>query len=171
MIAKNDIKINTLKDLIKKADKFEKQLKCSAVISVCSGTGCKAYSTDVIYCGLQKEIEKYNNKSAKKIIIKRTACHGYCERGPIVVIYPQEICYLGVREKDIHAIIEKTIKGEIVEHLLFKDEEGNPVIKETNIPFYKFQKRIILSNNSKIDPESINDYIKIGGYQSLIKAI
>src|SRR4030042_1348414 len=170
MIAKNDIKINTLKDLIKKADKFEKQLKGSTVISVCSGTGCKAYSSDVIYCGLQKEIEKYNNKSAKKIIIKRTGCHGYCERGPIVVIYPQEICYLGVREKNIHEIIEKTIKGEIVEHLLFKDEEGNPVIKETDIPFYKFQKRIILSNNSKIDPESIDDYIRIGGYQSLVKA-
>ena len=171
MIAKNDIKINTLKDLIKKADKFEKQLKGSTVISVCSGTGCKAYSSDVIYYGLQKGIEKYNNKSAKKIIIKRTGCHGYCERGPIVVIYPQEICYLGVREIDIHEIIEKTIKGEIVEHLLFKDEEGNPVIKETDIPFYKFQKRIILSNNSKIDPESIDDYIKIGGYQSLVKAI
>src|SRR4030043_1689163 len=171
MIAKNNGKINTLKDLKEKADKFERELEGNTVISICSGTGCMAYSSDVIYCGLKKEIEKESNKTDKKIILKRTGCHGYCERGPIVVIYPQEICYLGVREKDISEIVEKTIKGEIAEHLLFKDEKGNPVIKETDIPFYKFQKRIILSNNSKIDPESIDDYIRIGGYQSLVKAI
>jgi NADH-quinone oxidoreductase subunit F len=171
MIAKNNNRINSLKDLKEKADKLERELEGNMVISICSGTGCMAYSSDAVYCGLQKEIEKESNKTAKKIILKRTGCHGYCERGPIIVIYPQEICYLGVREKDIPEIVEKTIKGEIVERLLFKDEEGNPVIKEIDIPFYKFQKRIILSNNSKIDPGSIDDYIKIGGYQSLVKAI
>jgi len=171
MIAKNNSKISALKDLEERADRFKKEFEGSTVISICSGTGCMAYSSDVIYSGLQQEIEKSSNKNAKKIVLKKTGCHGYCERGPIVVIYPQEICYLGVREKDIPEIVEKTIKGEIVEHLLYKDEEENPIIKETDIPFYKFQKRIILSNNSRIDPESIDDYIKIGGYQSLVKAI
>ncbi|MCJ7727594.1 MAG: SLBB domain-containing protein, partial [Actinobacteria bacterium] len=170
MTVKISNRIDSLENLKEKANEFKRQLDDSVVISICSGTGCMAYSSDVIYCGLQKEIEKSSSKTAKKIILKRTGCHGYCERGPIVVIYPQEICYLGVREKDIPEIVEKTIKGEIVESLLYKDEEGNPIVKETDIPFYKFQKRIILSNNSKIDPQSIDDYIRIGGYQSLAKA-
>lgn len=171
MTVKISNKVNSLKDLEERAGEFKKQLEGSTVISICSGTGCMAYSSDVIYCGLQKEIEKNSNKNAKKIILRRTGCHGFCERGPIVVIYPNEICYLGVREKDIPEIVEKTIKGEIVESLLYKDGEGNPIIKETDIPFYKFQKRIVFSNNSKIDPGSIDDYIRIGGYQSLAKAL
>ncbi len=170
MKAKNK-KISSLKDLKEKAGEFEKKLEGCTVISICSGTGCMAYSSDVIYSGLRKEIEKQSNKSIKKIVLKRTGCHGYCERGPIIVIHPQEICYLGVKEKDIPEIVEKTIKGEIAESLLYKDEQGNPIIKETDIPFYKFQKRIILSNNSKIDPASIDDYIRIGGYQSLAKVL
>jgi len=171
MTVKISNKVNSLKDLEERAGEFKKQLEGSTIISICSGTGCMAYSSDVIYCGLQKEIEKNSNKTAKKIILRRTGCHGFCERGPIVVIYPNEICYLGVREKDIPEIVEKTIKGEIVESLLYKDGQGNPIIKETDIPFYKFQKRIIFSNNSKIDPGSIDDYIRVGGYQSLAKAL
>jgi len=171
MTVKISNRIDSLENLKGKANEFKRQLDDSVVISICSGTGCMAYSSDVIYCGLQKEIEKSSSKTAKKIILRRTGCHGYCERGPIVVIYPQEICYLGVREKDIPEIVEKTINGEIVESLLYKDGEGNPIIKETDIPFYKFQERIVLGNNSKIDPESIDDYIRVGGYQSLAKAL
>ena len=129
MTVKISNRIDSLENLKGKANEFKRQLDDSVVISICSGTGCMAYSSDVIYCGLQKEIEKSSSKTAKKIILRRTGCHGYCERGPIVVIYPQEICYLGVREKDIPEIVEKTINGEIVESLLYKDGEGNPIIK------------------------------------------
>jgi len=163
------IKINSLNDLEQKANKFEKQLESSTVISICSGTGCKAYSSDDVYSGLQREIKK--NKAEGKIILKRTGCHGYCERGPIVVIYPQGTCYLGVTEKDIPEIVGKTIKGEVAESLVYKDEDGKPIFKESDIPFYKFQKRVVLSNNSKIDPKSIDDYIRIGGYQSLARVL
>jgi len=88
-----------------------------------------------------------------------------------VVIYPRGICYHEVTEKDIPEIVEKTIKGEIVESLLYKDEEGKAALREEDIPFYKFQKRIVFGNNSKIDPQSIDDYISIGGYESLAKVL
>lgn len=163
------VKIKSIKDLEKIAGEYDKQLKSAIVISVCSGTGCKAYSSDYIYDCLRKEIEK--KKAAGKIILKRTGCHGFCERGPIIVIYPQRVCYLGVTGKNIPEIVEKTIKGEIVETLLYKDENGKPVLKEDDIPFYKFQKRIVFGNNSKIDPQNIDDYIRIGGYHALAEVL
>lgn len=162
-------KINSLGDLKEKIQKYEKKLKNHTVISICSGTGCKAYSSDDVYDGLKKEIKK--NKAVNKIILKKTGCHGYCERGPIVVIYPGGICYPGVTEKDIPEIVKKTIKGETAESLLYKGEEGIPIPVEEDIPFYKYQKRIVFGNNSKVDPKSIDDYISIGGYQSLIKVL
>ncbi len=160
------VKINSIEDLKKIASEYEEQLKDSVIISICSGTGCKAYSSDDIYAGIQKEIER--KKPEKRIILKRTGCHGFCERGPVIVIYPGDICYLGVTEKDIPEIVEKTIEGGVAESLLYVDENGKPVLKEDDIPFYKFQKRIVFGNNSKIDPKSIQDYIRIGGYQALI---
>ena len=91
--------------------------------------------------------------------------------GPIVVIYPQEICYLQVKKEDAPEIIEKILKGGVVERLLYKDKNGNSIVKESDIPFYKFQKRILMSNNSKVDSRSIDDYISIGGYQALAKVL
>ena len=164
-------KLDSLNELNKKVSQIKKDLEDKIVISICSGTGCKALASDDLLKALKKEIKKSSNKKARILVIKKTGCHGYCERGPIVVIYPQEICYLGVTEKDIPEIVESTLKGEIVEHLLYRDEEGNRVVKESDIPFYKYQKRIILENNSKIDPESIDDYISLGGYQALAKAL
>jgi len=157
--------------LKKKAEELEKELENKIIISVCSGTGCKALSSENLFSTLQKEIEKRSNKDAKKIILKKTGCHGYCERGPIIVIQPQGICYLGVIEKDIPEIVEKTLNRGIVTSLLYNDGKGNTVKNESEIPFYKYQQRIILSNNSKIDPESIEDYIRVGGYQALAKAL
>ncbi|GAH60363.1 unnamed protein product, partial [marine sediment metagenome] len=78
---------------------------------------------------------------------------------------------MGVIEKDIPEIVEKTLNRGIVTSLLYNDGKGNTVKNESEIPFYKYQQRIILSNNSKIDPESIEDYIRVGGYQTLAKAL
>jgi len=164
-------KINSIQDLIEKASYLQKQLENTIIISICSGTGCKAYHSDEIYSALQSEIEKNESKVDKKIILRRTGCHGYCERGPIIVIYPQEICYLQVKKEDVHEIVEKTLRDEIVERLLYKDEQGNSIIKESDISFYKHQQRIIFKNNSKIDPKSIGDYIRIDGYQTLARVL
>jgi len=163
--------IDSLEVLKERAGELEKELENKIIISVCSGTGCKALSSENLFSALQKEIEKRSSSDTKKIILKKTGCHGYCERGPIIVIQPQRICYLRVIEKDIPEIVEKALNGGIATSLLYNDDKGNTVKNESEIPFYKYQQRIILSNNSKIDPESIEDYIRVGGYQALAKAL
>ena len=93
-------RVTSLDDLKKRSAKLQSQLEKNIVISVCSGTGCQANSSDLVFSAFKEEIEKkLNNKSidGKGIILRKTGCHGYCERGPIVIIYPDEICYLEVK--------------------------------------------------------------------------
>ena len=165
-------KIGSLRSLLEKADKLQRQLNnADAIFSVCCGRSCKAYSAEDICTAMADELKKNYVKENDKIVIRRTGCHGYCEKGPIIIVYPESICYLQVKKDDVSEIIDKTLKGEIVERLLYKDGEGNLITKESDIPFYKFQNRVLLSSNSKIDSRNIDDYIRIGGYQSLAKAI
>jgi (2Fe-2S) ferredoxin len=167
-------KITSLQELEDRAKMLQDEIEGKIIISICSGTGCKAYESEEVHQALVDEINKKNTENPEKIKnlkIFKTGCHGYCERGPIIVVHPQGTCYLKVKADDVPEIIDKTLNGEIVEKLLFKDENGNSIIKEAEIPFYKFQKRIVLDKNSKIDPANIDDYIRIGGYQALAKAL
>jgi NADH-quinone oxidoreductase subunit F len=107
-----------------------------------------------------------------KVDIRRTGCHGFCERGPIVVIFPEEICYLGVKPDDVPEIVSTTLMGNgLVDRLLYKDGNGEKVVHEGEIPFYKYQTRIVFGNNRLIDPKNIDDYIALGGYSALTKAL
>ena len=165
--------IKSVNDLEILSDKLKKEISGKTIISVCSGTGCRAYSSIEILDGMQRELSKQagdHPDKVKNIILKKTGCHGFCEKGPIVVIFPEEICYLKTKLEDVSEIVEKTINGEIVERLLYKDEEGIK-IKESDIPFYKYQKRVILNDNSRLDPDNIEDYIMLGGYQALSKVL
>lgn len=141
------------------------------IIAICGGTGCQAYGCQKVVEAFKNEIEK--KRLEKKVILRVTGCHGFCERGPLVTIYPKRIFYQQVKCEDIPEIIERSIlKGEIIERLLFED----PVLKkklitEDEIPFYKKQKRLIFENNGKIDPCSIEDYIAVGGYSALCKSL
>ncbi len=164
-------RINSIDDLKQKALEIKSNYKDCIEISLCSGTGCKAYLPQELYKLLQEELDKNKHKSNKKIIARRTGCLGYCEKGPIIIIYPQKICYIQVKAEDIPDIVEKTLKDEIVERLLYKDENGTPIEKVSDIPFYKYQNMVILGNNSKMDPKNIDDYIRHGGYQALAKAL
>ncbi len=114
-----------------------------------------------------------NQGLQNKVKIRRTGCHGFCEHGPVVVIFPQEICYLKVGIQDAAEIVSETIKGNrLVERLLFKeDRTGEYIVHENDIPFYKNQKRIILGNNRLVDPQNIDDYITLGGYSALTKVL
>ncbi|MDD5622486.1 MAG: NAD(P)H-dependent oxidoreductase subunit E, partial [Actinomycetota bacterium] len=167
-------KITSLQDLKDRARMLQDEIEGKTIISICSGTGCKAYGSEEVHRALIDEISKKgmeNPEKVKNLKIFKTGCHGYCERGPIIVVHPEGTCYLRVKVGDVPAIIDKTLNGEIVEKLLFRDENGNPVVKEAEIPFYKYQKRIVLDKNSKIDPANIDDYIRIGGYQALANAL
>ena len=140
-------------------------------ISICAGAGCVASGADEVISAFKTEIEKEGLTA--KVATKGTGCPGFCERGPVVVIYPEEICYLQVTAEDVPEIIQQTIKeNKIVDRLLFEDPAtGEKATRESDISFYKNQERTVLCNNIKIDSRSIDDYLAIGGYRALKKAL
>ncbi|OGO00511.1 MAG: NADH dehydrogenase [Chloroflexi bacterium RBG_13_51_52] len=141
------------------------------VITVCNGTGCQAHGCKTVTAAFQKELKK--QKLESKVDIRATGCHGFCERGPLVVIKPKNIFYQRVRVKDVPEIISETVgKGNVIERMLYTDRATNKKITyEHDVPFYKLQKRIVFGNNGLIDPTSIDDYLAVGGYAGLAKAL
>ena len=165
-------KLNSASDL----EKLRKQILSRRdpkrpCVTVCSGTGCQATGCEKVSAAFQEELNR--NGLSEKVDIRRTGCHGFCERGPVVIIYPEEICYLQVQPEDVSEILSQTImEGRIVDRLLFLDPiTGKRVAHESEIPFYKNQRRLILGNNRKIDPRSIDDYIALNGYSALAKVL
>jgi len=140
-------------------------------ITLCSGSACHATGSGKVAAALEQEIEKQG--VAADVTYRRTGCHGFCEQGPIVVIYPQGICYLKVQPDDMAEIISVTIKEQkIIERLLYVDvNTGEKATTEEEIPFYKNQERLVLGANRKIDPKSLEDYLAVEGYQALVKAL
>ncbi len=140
-------------------------------ITVCNGTGCQAQGGKSITVALKEELKKQNLEG--KVDIKVTGCHGFCERGPLIVIKPKDIFYQRVRIKDVPEIVSETVgKGNIIERLLYFDRTSNQKITfEHDVPFYKFQKRLIFGSNGLIDPSSIDDYLAVGGYTAFLKAL
>ena len=141
------------------------------LISLCAGSGCGAYGTESVYQALIQELKQHDLQD--EVEVKLTGCHGFCEKGPIMVIHPEGIFYPQVKAENVPEIIEKTIKtGELVDALLFKDPiSKKKIAREEDIPFYRLQKRIVFSNNGLLDPTSIEDYIGLGGYAALEKAL
>ena len=140
-------------------------------ITLCSGSACNASGSADVASAIEEEIK--NQGLTGSVDVRRTGCHGFCERGPIIVIHPEEICYFNIEPKDVPEIISETIKEKkVVERLLYTDPTTNEkIVHESDIPFYKYQERIVFGSNSKIDPKSIDDYLAIGGYAALAKAL
>jgi NADH:ubiquinone oxidoreductase subunit F (NADH-binding)/NAD-dependent dihydropyrimidine dehydrogenase PreA subunit/(2Fe-2S) ferredoxin len=139
-------------------------------LAVCAGTGCRAYGAETLAESLEEEIEKRG--IGEKIGVRRTGCHGFCERGPLVVVEPSGLCCLGATPKNVPAIIDKISTGEgSIDKLLFQDDSGQHISHVDEIPFYKYQKRVVLENNVKLDASSILDYLSVGGYSALAKAL
>ncbi len=165
-------KINDSEELEKFRKKLmEKKNPQKKCVTVCTGTGCCASGSEEVLAAFKKEIKK--NKLEKNIDIKPTGCHGFCEKGPLVVIHPKKIFYQRVQPEDVPDIVSETIlKDRILDKLLFKDPATKKkIIYETEVPFYSKQLRILLESNGYIDPTSIDDYISIGGYAALNKVI
>ena len=140
-------------------------------ISICAGASCLASGAGEVIAAFKAELAQQGLAAA--VETKGTGCPGFCERGPVVVIYPEEICYLQVKPEDVPEIVSQTIKEKkVVERLLYVEPStGEKVTQEAAIPFYKYQERLLISNNIKIDPQSIEDYLAIGGYSALAKAL
>jgi len=140
-------------------------------IAICAGTGCLALGNDRVISAFEEEIKKQS--LGAKVDIRATGCHGFCEKGPIVVIYPEEICYIEATPGDVPEIVSQTVVGKkVIDRLIYTDPgTGEKAAHQPEIPFYKNQMRNIISSNTKIDPKSIDDYLAIGGYSALSKAL
>lgn len=136
-------------------------------ILVCAGTGCKASKGDVIIEALRKSISKHLPDSGIKVVA--TGCFGFCEKGPIVKIIPDNTFYVQVTPEDADDIIlNHIIKGERVERILYINPDNKECIPDSkHIPFYKKQLRVALRNCGFIDPENIIEYIARDGYTAL----
>ncbi len=139
-------------------------------VVVCGGTGCLALGAQDVIANFRRELKE--RRLENKISLRVTGCPGFCERGPLVVIKPENILYQQVKAEDVGEIITATVKGNIVDHLLYVDPDtGKKITYESDVPFYKKQKRLLLGNNSNIDPTIVEDYLALGGYAALAKAL
>jgi len=140
-------------------------------IAVCAGMDCLERDNNRIIAAFEKETDKNNLKT--KVDLRATGCHGYCEKGPVVVIYPEEICYLGVTPEDVPEIVIKTVLGKkVIDRLVYTDpDSGKKAPYMPEIPFYKNQMRHLMGSSTRIDPQSIDDYLALGGYAALSKAL
>ncbi|MFC2040877.1 NADH-quinone oxidoreductase subunit NuoF [Chloroflexota bacterium] len=137
---------------------------------VCRGTGCVAGGSDEIYEALKREVESAGLKDVK---VDFAGCHGFCQRGPIVDIEPEGFFYTEIQVDDIRDIVRShLVNGHPAERLLYHDlVTGEPVLHYSDVPFYAQQQRVILRNCGHINPERIEDYLTIGGYQAIKKAL
>ena len=162
-------KINTIKEL----EELRKEILSSKapnlpVIVINAGTcGQASGANDLIRITKHEILEK---NLSEKLHLRVTGCHGFCEMEPSVLIEPKRTFYPKVKNGDMKRIVHAVANNEILKDLLFVDEQtGEPIESQDDIPFFKNQKRNIISQNEKIDPIRIHDYIENGGYSSLIK--
>jgi len=138
-------------------------------VLVCGGSACESAKGNDIYKSLLHQAEVQGVSGDLQIV--KTGCFGFCEKGPIVKVLPDEAFYVEVKPEDAEEIIsENVVKGRMVDRLLYK-EEGKKDYSAENIKFYQKQERIVLRNCGLIDPESIDEYIARDGYMGLEKAL
>lgn len=143
--------------------------KYKSHLLVCGGTGCRASESDSIVENLKGELAKQGLDNEVQVIM--TGCFGFCEKGPIVKVLPDNTFYTEVKSADAAEIVaEHVIKGRKVNRLLYTDPKSKEHISDSkHMGFYKKQIRIALRNCGIIDPELIDDYIARDGYQALGK--
>ena len=172
------MRINSKEELQSKKAEIEQNVQSfTCRVLVCSGTGCMASGAQKIYdemvrlCegidGVQIEMQK----DIPHIGVIKTGCQGLCELGPLMRIEPYGYQYVHVQEEDCLEIVERTIRlGQSVDRLFYR--HGDEVCpKPEDIPFLSRQTRIVLENCGKINAESIDEYIAVGGFSALAKAV
>ena len=165
------LRITSENDLNKIITDVEKNKTYRKEVIVCGGTGCMSSGNDKILENLQNKVKELGLESEIRIV--KTGCVGFCEKGPIVKIMPDNTFYAEVTPDNVDEIVAKDlITNETVKKLLYKD----PITKETiqnsdQINFYKKQRKIALRNCGSINPEDIDDYIYHQGYKALEKAV
>lgn len=141
-------------------------------VLICGGTGCTSSGSAVLRQALEKELAANDLQDEIKIVT--TGCFGLCALGPVMIVYPDGTFYSMVKPEDIPEIVEEhLLKGRPVARLEYHEKTGDhhvvTSLSETN--FYKKQKRVALRNCGVIDPEKIEEYIAMDGYQALGKVL
>ena len=179
------MRLNNREDLIRARKEAKAAMEQEKFrILICAGTGCLAGGSAKIYEKLKALVDGNPNVEVEfgagvahgpngecPSGVKRSGCHGFCEMGPLVRIEPYNFLYTKVKEEDCEEIYEKTIlRGEPVERLLY-EMDGVKYKTQEEIPFYAKQTRLVLKNCGHIDAEHINEYLAVGGYEALEKAL
>ncbi len=139
-------------------------------IVISAGTCGQASGANDLIRVVKKEI--INKNLSAKVQLRITGCHGFCEMEPSLLIEPSRTFYPKVSIKNIPAIIKAVSREKIIEELLFCDNEtGQRIQRQDDIPFFRKQKRLLLSRNEKVDPIRIYNYIEIGGYDSFVNIL
>ena len=141
------------------------------IVLVCGGTGCQASDSQKIVEKFQKLIA--DNGLQDQLQAEIAGCFGFCEKGPIVKVFPEDVFYVQVKPEDVEEIFEQhLVGGQKVKRLLYEDPAQKVKIDTSDeISFYKLQQRVALRNCGLINPEKIEEYIASGGYQSLAKIL
>lgn len=142
-------------------------------VRICAGTGCLANGSAKVKAAFEAEAASRGMALGIDFAAESTGCHGFCERGPLVVVEPGEIFYEKVKPEDAREIFEKTIlKGEIVSRLQYRDPNTKkPASTAGEIPFYARQERLVLERCGEVNPFEIADAVSHGAYRGLARAL
>lgn len=140
-------------------------------ITICSAPNCHAIGKGKLIQAVEKAVCTHGLEAS--VDVRKTGCLGFCEKGPVVIFYPEQTCYFEVTAEDAEEVVSTTLlrKGH-VERLLYTDPStGKKAAHLRDVPFYKEQTQFLIGNNARIDPRSIEDYLAVGGYSALAKAL
>ena len=139
-------------------------------VLICGGTGCTSSGSPAIRAHLEKELAAHGLSDEIKVV--QTGCFGLCALGPIMIVYPEGTFYSRVTEADVTEIVEEhLLKGRVVDRLVYNEpaagNQRHEVASLADTGFYKTQLRVALRNCGVINPEDIDEYIGVDGYQAL----
>jgi len=164
-------RLESIGDLDKLRESIIEKNKCyQKTITICGGPGCHAIGSEDLRTSFERELNERGLSDKIRLIF--SGCHGFCEQGPLAVIRPSGILYCKLKVEDIEPIITETlVDDKIIDSLLYEDENGNKIVYEKDVPFYKSQKRLLMEQQELVNPTIIDDYIGNGGYEAFCKVL
>jgi len=165
------VKLTSVKELEEYRELLRRNIDPQKIcVRICM-TGCRAYGAEEIRDAFRAEVRQHGLD--ERVEIRETGCQGFCARAPVVAIDPFHIFYQQLQIHDVAEIVTRTIiQGQVVEHLTYKDPAtGRRIAYTSQIPFYRGQVQNVLNNCGQIDPRSIDQYLRVGGYAALAKAL
>ena len=175
------MRIESRQQLIECRKEYKNALDCQyKQVVICGGSGCVAGGSLKVYDrmkqlmeerGLRIDVVLQHESHDESIGLKHSGCHGFCQMGPLMRIEPMGLLYIKVTVDDCEEIVEKTVlNNEVIDRLVYHDD-GESYVRQEDIPFYKQQTRVALEHCGHINAESVEEYIAVGGYTALEKAL